>query len=242
MKPITVNIYFKQSNPGVGYYDPEPAQRNLPAATSVFQSATTRGQQESIRRLTQQQFEPAPGTYQNRDGFDIKFEERDLGTRAFKAPMPKKLITVNLNNPHQPAENRKQEAPGPASYNIARDFEAIPELEEGDEDFSQPRFRQVLNGKVYVDDNNDRFGLPIRPMKPRDMVPGPGAYFPEGEGGNNLADKAQLEDAKQFSQAEKDYSALVTKRYKGIPGPAFYTQSKEPKKISFLFNPAEKWV
>ena len=24
VKPITVNIYFKQSNPGVGYYDPQP--------------------------------------------------------------------------------------------------------------------------------------------------------------------------------------------------------------------------
>ena len=32
VKPITVNIYFKQSNPGVGYYDPEPTQKSIPAA------------------------------------------------------------------------------------------------------------------------------------------------------------------------------------------------------------------
>lgn len=165
-----------------------------------------------------------------------------MGTRQFKAPMPKKLITVNLNNPHQPAENRKNEAPGPASYNIGRDFDVIPEMEEGDEDFSQPRFKQVLNGKIYVDDNNDRFGLPIRPMKPINMNPGPGAYFPEGEGNNNLADKAIIEDAKQFSQEIKDYTALVTKKSKGIPGPSYYVAGKEPKKISFLFNPAENWV
>ena len=36
VKPITVNIYFKQSNPGVGYYDPEPIEKNVPAASSVF--------------------------------------------------------------------------------------------------------------------------------------------------------------------------------------------------------------
>ena len=115
-------------------------------------------------------------------------------------------------------------------------------MEEGDDDFSQPRFRQVLNGKVYIDDNNDRFGLPIRPMKPIDMNPGPGAYFPEGEGMNNMADKAQLEDAKQFSLEVKDYTAIVTKHSKGKPGPAYYAAGKEPKKISFLFNPAENWV
>jgi hypothetical protein len=50
--------------------------------------------------------------------------------------MPKKLITVNLNNPHQPTDNRKNERPGPASYNITREFDVIPEIEEGDEDFS----------------------------------------------------------------------------------------------------------
>jgi len=29
---------------------------------------------------------------------------------------------------------------------------------------------------------------------------------------------------------------------KNNPGPAFYNSTKEPAKISFLFNPAEKWV
>jgi hypothetical protein len=36
VKPITVNIYFKQSNPGVGYYDPEPVYKNTGAAAHVF--------------------------------------------------------------------------------------------------------------------------------------------------------------------------------------------------------------
>ena len=42
--------------------------------------------------------------------------------------MPKKIFTVHLNNPHQPAEDKKREEPGPASYQITRDFDAIPEL------------------------------------------------------------------------------------------------------------------
>lgn len=29
---------------------------------------------------------------------------------------------------------------------------------------------------------------------------------------------------------------------KGVPGPAFYNAAIEPKKISFLFNAAEKWT
>lgn len=36
VKPITVNIYFKQSNPGVGQYDVEPRKTNNYAASHVF--------------------------------------------------------------------------------------------------------------------------------------------------------------------------------------------------------------
>jgi len=36
VKPITVNIYFKQANPGVGQYDPEPTQANKHGAVSCF--------------------------------------------------------------------------------------------------------------------------------------------------------------------------------------------------------------
>jgi hypothetical protein len=49
VKPITVNIYFKQNNPGVGYYDPVPITKTAPAAQSVFQSVTNRGKGESTR-------------------------------------------------------------------------------------------------------------------------------------------------------------------------------------------------
>jgi hypothetical protein len=54
---------------------------------------------------------------------------------------------------------------------------------------------------VYIEDNKDRFGLPIRPLRPIEMKPGPAHYYLEGLGGaNNLADKSYpMEDAKQFT-------------------------------------------
>jgi hypothetical protein len=95
--------------------------------------------------------------------------------------------------------------PGPASYNLNRDFDVIPEQLEGEEDFNQPRLTKVLGGKIYTENNLDRFGVPIRPLKPIEMKPGAGTYFVDGEGGaNNLAEKAfPVEDAKTFAQADR---------------------------------------
>jgi len=33
VKPITVNIYFKQQNPSVGQYNPKPVEKHVPSAT-----------------------------------------------------------------------------------------------------------------------------------------------------------------------------------------------------------------
>lgn len=56
---------------------------------------------------------------------------------------------------------------------MPRLFDVIehPEAEE-----FEPRMNIVPGGKVYVESNNDRFGMPIRPMKPLNIVPGPGEY------------------------------------------------------------------
>jgi len=42
---------LQQSNPGVGYYDPQPVEKSQPAAASVFQSATNRGERQSTRQI-----------------------------------------------------------------------------------------------------------------------------------------------------------------------------------------------
>ena len=33
-----------------------------------------------------------------------------------------------------------------------------------------------VGGKIYVDNNTDRFGKPILPRKPMELKPGPGQY------------------------------------------------------------------
>jgi hypothetical protein len=119
--------------------------------------------------------------------------------------MAKKIVTVNLHNPHAPPDEKKKGFPGPQTYKISREFDPIPEAAEGEEEFNQPRLNKVLGGRVYVDDNNDRFGMPIRPLKPIDLKPGPGTYFVEDEGGaNNMTDKCYpIEEAKSMARDQK---------------------------------------
>ena len=158
--------------------------------------------------------------------------------------MPKKIVTVNLHNPHSAPDEKKNVLPGPGQYEIQRDFDPIQEV-DGEEDFSQPRYNHQIGGKVYTEDNKDRFGQPIRPLRPIEMKPGPAHYFLEGLGGaNNLADKSYpAEDAKQFAQAERETAEVPgMPGGRSVPGPSYYNSIQEPKKISFLFNPAEKWV
>ena len=94
-------------------------------------------------------------------------------------------------------------------------------------------------GKIYNDTNLDRFGLPIRPMKPINIVPGPGEYETTEPVYDVLGPKPAI--AKGGFIPEGNIVRVVPLN-PGVPGPAFYNANKEPKKISFLFNPTEKWV
>lgn len=90
-----------------------------------------------------------------------------------------------------------------------------------------------IGGKVYVDNNQDRFGRPILPRKPRELIPGPGEYALSDINDPIMTKGGFIAQAPLFDPASEK---------KGIPGPAFYNASMEPKKISFLFNAAEKWT
>jgi len=59
-----------------------------------------------------------------------------MGTRQCKNPMAKKIVTVNLHNPHAPPDEKKNERPGPSTYTIRREFDPIPEQVEGEDDFN----------------------------------------------------------------------------------------------------------
>lgn len=147
-------------------------------------------------------------------------------------------MPVNLYNPHAEPESDKNKQPEMATYKLNRLFDVV-EQPEGDE--YEPRLNQVPGGRVYVEDNNDRFGNPIRPMKPLEIVPGPGEYetqpliIPYGFPQPAVAKGGYISE----NPGKRDIP-MVTE--KNIPGPAYYNPTKEPAKISFLFNPAEKWV
>ncbi len=70
------------------------------------------------------------------------------------------------------------------------------------------------------------------PRRPRDLVPGPGEYdvLP------------QPEEPVVTKGGYIPLAPVPEIANKGNPGPAFYNSSLEPKKISFLFNAAEKWT
>ena len=89
-----------------------------------------------------------------------------------------------------------------------------------------------IGGKVYVDNNLDRFGQQILPRKPRDLVPGPGEY-------ETMAHVEEPVITKGGFISQTMHQDIANN---GNPGPAFYNAALEPKKISFLFNAAEKWT
>lgn len=53
-------------------------------------------------------------------GFDLAERERGHITSSFHPPIPKKIVPVNLYNPHAEVEDEKKKGiPGPGTYNIA---------------------------------------------------------------------------------------------------------------------------
>ena len=161
-------------------------------------------------------------------------------THQFREKVLKKIVPVNLYNPHAEPENDKKKHPEMATYKLPREFD--PPRFDPVEDF-EPRLGLVPGGKVYIENNQDRFGLPIRPLRPIEVKPGPGEY----EIGSEVS---PYMFGPQKPIAVNGYiSDLPDKRIMSVdqtdaknPGPAVYKVVKEPKKISFLFNPTEKWV
>jgi hypothetical protein len=118
VKPITVNIYFKQANPAVGSYNPEKIMKSIPACVNVFQSTVDRN--ANLRKLEQAVTEPGPTTYDPMIGFDLAEMERGKITSSFRPPVPKKIVPVNLYDPHAEVEDdkKKKPVPGPGAYTV----------------------------------------------------------------------------------------------------------------------------
>lgn len=78
-------------------------------------------------------------------------------------------------------------------------------------------------------------------MKPLNIIPGPGEYEVQDPIYPIHVPSQTILPGGYISDLPIDRS-MIAKNEKGIPGPALYNANKEPKKISFLFNPSEKWV
>lgn len=148
--------------------------------------------------------------------------------------MQKKIVPVNLYNPHAEPEDEKRKQPEAATYKMPRMFDA-PRFAD---DF-EPRLEGVPGGKIYTETNVDRFGLPIRPLRPINIVPGPGEYEVSEPVYDVLGPKPAIAKGGYIAEEMADRGPGGNK---SNPGPAFYNAAKEPNKISFLFNPTEKWV
>lgn len=80
-----------------------------------------------------------------------------------------------MYNPHEDAEKKNVGQPGPGSYNVGKQLPKVGQAEE-ETDIMPENKGTGGAGKIYVDNNTDRFGEPILPRKPILNVPGPGAY------------------------------------------------------------------
>ena len=63
-------------------------------------------------------------------GFDLAERERDAGSRPFKQPVPKKIVPINLYNPHAEAESDNKCIPGPGKYDVPSAFSGFKTNED----------------------------------------------------------------------------------------------------------------
>lgn len=74
--------------------------------------------------------DPAPGHYDTSFGFDNSWKVSDEGTAAFRDPVPKKIVPVNLYNPHAEPESDKNKQPEMGTYKLPRLFDVAEQPED----------------------------------------------------------------------------------------------------------------
>ena len=94
----------------------------------------------------------------------------------FRLSILRKIVPVNLYDPHAAVDNEVKIGPGPGKYDIADGFRGKTSAEEAEEQMNNEKVNHIPGGKLYIENNLDRFGQPIMPRRPLDLVPGPGEY------------------------------------------------------------------
>jgi hypothetical protein len=225
VRPITVNLYFKQDNPPVGKYDV-----GKPFGTTKKNYWKASFISKDKRMDTKIEPTPAPTDYDIKMGFNTVEKDRGKVTSSFQPPVHRKIYQVNLYDPHVPV-SPKSKNPGPGQYEIF-DKNTIKErtaIEPG-------YLNSVKLTSAFIQENTDRFGNQIYPTKPAMEVPGPDNYYTDA----SVIKKRQGGIAPSYAKREV-FDNKKRKELKNI-GPGSYNSNIEPKKISFFLNQGDKWV
>ena len=224
VRPITVNLYFKQDNPAVGKYKVEKnfGETNTNCWKPCFASKEKRMEFKGNSN-------PDPTYYNIDTGFDATWKAKGQITANFQAPVPKKIYPVNLYDPHRPV-SPKTKMPGPGTYNTI-DKNTIKEKTNVDKNY----LNSIKLSSVFIEENTDRFGNQIYPTKTFDDVPAP-TYYTETV---NIQKKVK---GAALGKAKRDVFDDKKDKEKQHIGPGTYNSNIETKKISFFLNQGDKWV
>ena len=107
--------------------------------------------------------------------FDQAWRLRGKETSNFRRPVGKKIMQVNLYDPH--AQVEADLGPGPGHYNNEK--YATISSEHVTRPSELERFEKGARSKLtaaFVEENTDRFGAPIRSKRAVVLPPGPADY------------------------------------------------------------------
>ena len=110
----------------MGAYDPQKPSKNISfPCTSAFKSGVTRA---SNQRFLEEQAElPDPTSYQHLSNFDTAELSKDTGTANFMQAHQKKVVAINMYDPHEDPKKKQTVAPGPGAYNVVKELPKILE-------------------------------------------------------------------------------------------------------------------
>ena len=144
VRPITVNLYFKQDNPAVGKYKIEKTFGDITQNywKPWFVSKDKRMEPKLVDN-------PDPTHYNINTGFDAVWKTKGQITANFQTPAPRKIYPVNLYDPHRPV-SPKTKMPGPGHYNTF-DKNTIKEKTNVDKNY----LNSMKLSSIFIEENTD---------------------------------------------------------------------------------------
>ncbi|OMJ74870.1 hypothetical protein SteCoe_26123 [Stentor coeruleus] len=187
---------------------PAPGTYEVPDASHVYISSPFKSTTKRYKEYNS--VSPSPWQY-NLDGF---FNSDLKPSPAFRMPVKARRYPINLYDPHAPVP--VDISPGPADYQHS----VLPPINQK---FTAP----------FAKGDADRFGIPVKIKRTKDLTPGPGAYYYDSS-----QDRLPVTGAVFMSESNREIIKSPLKQ----PGPAFYKPTPVPKKKSFHLNANKVWV